>query len=346
MVPPTTPEGVSGPDAAHDKTSGPPPVANSHRPFGAELAKVLPQACDGRLGDIHWFRTDWQRGGALTGYATWHETSGDGESGETRESGGGGGCPVVVKLPVPPAERAWLAHLDSVGGVAPKVYAHGDAVGGYDFAWVVMERLPHGPLSASWGGAAFDLMVEAAGRFYAAAESAPIEGKFSGRNWREILEHARDSAHRHNLADEQRWNKALKQADRKLNNWLTIWEDRPTDMWCHGDIHFANAMTRDPAPAGPALLFDYAMCHKGHWVEDVVYFEHLFWARRDRLEGRKLCSLVAKQRKKLGLAVHADWPKWADAQRALLAMGTPASLAHDGDPQHVQAALEVLEAAV
>jgi len=330
MEQPTIPEGVLGPGG---EVPGPPQTHSGHRPFGAELAKVLPQTCGGKLKDIHWFRTDWQRGGALTGYAMWQD-----DDQQDR--------PVVVKLPVPPAERSWLAHLDSVGGVAPKLYAHGEAVGDYDFAWVVMERLPYGPLSDSWGGSAFDLMIEAMGRFYAAAEFAPRKSRSSGRDWRAIVERARQSVHRHNLVHEQRWNKALKHAQRNLKDWLTIWDDRPTDQWCHGDMHLANAMTRQPAPQGPALLFDYAMCHQGHWVEDAVYYEHLFWARRERLQGRKLCSMLARQRKKLGLQVHPDWAKWAQVQRVFLAMGTPASLAHDGDPMHVEAALVVLESAV
>ena len=36
--------------------------------FGAQLEPVLHQACGGRLSPVRWFRTDWQHGGALTGY--------------------------------------------------------------------------------------------------------------------------------------------------------------------------------------------------------------------------------------------------------------------------------------
>ncbi len=307
----------------------PGPVATASGPFGAELAPALQKACGGDLTDIHWFRTDWQRGGALTGFATWQTD-----------------MPVVVKLPVPPAERAWLAHLSDFGDVAPQLFAHGETLGGYDMAWVVMERLQHGPLGSSWDGAEFDLLIEAAGRFYAAATSSTITGTPNGRDWHAILDHARESVAHHSLANEQRWSKALKLAQRKITDWMTVWDDRPQDQWCHGDLHLANAMTREPAPQGPALLFDYAKCHRGHWVEDAIYFEHLYWSRKQRLGGRKICSLIAKHRKKLGLPVHPDWPKWADVQRALLALGTPAILVQDGDPAHVDAALGVLERSV
>ncbi|MEO0477538.1 MAG: hypothetical protein AAF085_16465, partial [Planctomycetota bacterium] len=56
-------------------------------PFGAALAPILLQLCNGKLADLNWFRTDWQRGGALTGYATWTDETGQHDA--------------VVKFPVP-----------------------------------------------------------------------------------------------------------------------------------------------------------------------------------------------------------------------------------------------------
>jgi len=123
--------------------------------FGTELEPVLHQACGGRLSAVRWFRTDWQRGGALTGHATYHT-----EDGQTRET--------VLKLPVPPRERYWLNQLQAHGEVVPRIYAHGEQLNGYDLAWVVMEALPHGPLGPHWQGVEFDLLTEAAARFYEA----------------------------------------------------------------------------------------------------------------------------------------------------------------------------------
>ncbi len=301
--------------------------------FGTLLEPVLRQACDGRLSPVSWFRADWQRGGALTGYATFTD-----ERGEDR--------PAVVKLPVPPCERYWLVTLQDHDSIVPEVFAHGETLGGYDLAWVVMERLPHGPLSAAWDGREFDLLLEAAARFYAASQHETPRGEPDQKDWEAILDHARKRVRDHAVADAQRWSKALKQAHRRVKQWAEIWNGRPTDGWCHGDLHLGNAMTRNGAPEGPALLFDFARTRVGHWLEDAVYFEHLFWARRDRLDGRKPVRQLAHERKRLGLPVDEDWPRLADAKRALLAMSTPAQLTHDGDPQHVHAALEVLERAV
>jgi aminoglycoside phosphotransferase (APT) family kinase protein len=130
---------------------------------------------------------------------------------------------------------------------------------------------------------------------------------------------------------------------RHLQEWLKVWSGRRIDGWCHGDLHPANALSRLPCPGGPAVLIDFAEVHAGHWVEDATYFEHLFWARRQRLGGRNLCRQIAQERKKRGLPVDPDWPILASIRRVLLAMSTPALLAYDGDRVHVRAALEVLE---
>lgn len=318
--------------SASESPVGVSPSTGIDSPFGASLAPALRAACGGCLSEVAWFRTDWQRGGALTGYATYQHEGQDQE--------------VVVKLPIGPGELQWLVRLGGEQGVAPRVYAQGEALGGYDMAWVVMERLAHGPLGAAWGGKEFDLLIEAAGRFYAATGRFPVGSPPAPRDWAEVLDLARASVRRHHLANSQRWNKALKQAQQKLRDWLTVWEARAVDQWCHGDFHLANAMTRVPPPRGPAVLLDFAMTRPGHWVEDAVYLEHLYWARRDRLGGRKLCKQIAQQRKNQGLSTAEDWPRLAEVYRALLAMGTPVVLRRDGDPQHVQAALEVLEAAV
>lgn len=297
--------------------------------FGPALEPLLRKACGNRLSAITWFRADWQRGGAATAYATYEEEQDSHQ--------------VVVKVPVRPAERRWLQHLQSFPQVAPKLYAHGQALGGYDLAWVVMQRISHGPFGPEWGPAAFDLVIEAAGRFYAATSGVPLNAPPPARNWQQILDLARRNVQRHQLANEQRWKASLKKAQRQLKRWVALWSDRPIDQWCHGDLHLGNAMSHHPPPDGPAVLVDYADVHPGHWIEDAVYFEHLYWAHRSMLGQRKICSAIARQRKELNLPVNDDWPKFASVRRALLAMSTPARLEHVGIPSHVQAALKVLE---
>lgn len=302
--------------------------------FGAELEPVLRDACQNRLSPIRWFRTDWQRGGALTGNATW-----DGPQGPVD---------VVVKLPVPPLELAWLRQLQDGPDpiLAPILHDHGTTLRGYDMAWVVMERLPHGPIGSKWDGAEFDLLTEAAVRFYAvSATSSPAWEGSGDANWAEILDTARRCLKPHQIPSSQRWQRALRQADRRLKGWLEIWSTRPRREWCHGDLHFANVMTRRPPPEGPGVLIDFARARPGHWVEDTVYFEHLFWSRRAALGGRKPCSLVARRRKQTGLPVDENWPQLASIRRAMLALTTPLTLSVHGQPGHIEAALEVLEAA-
>lgn len=301
-----------------------------HGGIGQMLAPALLAQCDGRLSDIHWFRTDWQRGGALTGYAKFID-----DAGVTQDA--------VLKMPVPPCERHWLVELQNAPDVVPKVYAHSDMIGGYDLAWVIMERLPHGPLSPSWAGVEFDLLAQAAGRFYEASATVPLRGGRRERDWLAMYEKARRHVLDRAVPDAQRWKAALKKAHRRLDKWIAVWDERPSDHWVHGDLHLGNAMTRCGPPGGPALLFDFAWTRVGNWIEDGVYLEHLFWAQRERLNGRKLISMLAHQRRDRGLPVGEDWPQLADAGRALMAMSTPATLYDHGNAPHIAASLEVLE---
>jgi hypothetical protein len=309
------------------------PGASTTNPFGAGLESALIRACDDRLSDLHWFRTDWQRGGALTGYGRFA----DGEK----------TVDIVAKLPVVPRELYWLRRLQpdehDAGEITPRLLAGGDQLNGYDLAWVVMERLVHGPLGPMWRGAELDLLIDAAGRFYRAARNVPPDATIRQEDWPDILRRARRKLRDHDVADEQHWNKAIKALQRKLDDVLAAWNRRDATHWCHGDLHLANAMTRNHPPEGPAFLFDFAEVHLGHWVEDAVYLEHLFWGREDRLAGRKLVKAIADQRKAHGLKRSPDWPQLAHIRRALLAAACPAYLGHQGDPIHLAGALNVLD---
>jgi hypothetical protein len=301
--------------------------------FGTMLEPVLRSVCDGRLSEVGWFRTDWQRGGAVTGYATYRD-----DDGKDR--------PVVVKMPVPPCELQWMSALQRFEDVVPTVYAAGDVLGGYDMAWLVMERLPCGPLSSAWGGKEFGLLIEAAGRFYQAAGEFPLNGQHIHRDWDGIFSHARRSVRNHALPESGRWAKALKKANRQYKDWVAVWNERPMEHWCHGDLHLGNAMTRNETPGGPAVLFDLAKVCVSHWVQDGVYLEHLYWGRSGELDGHKLCKELAHHRKAIGLPVDSRWSELAQAKRALLAMSVPAKLDLDGNSLYVHGALEVLEHAV
>ena len=320
-------------DTPASHVAAPIPGEIADGPFGRLLEPVLRRVCEDRLSEVHWFRTDWQRGGAATGFATFKEDAGDEK-------------PVVVKLPVPPCELQWMRLMQAAPDVVPTLYASGEMLGGYDMAWLVMERLPHGPLSSAWDGREFKLLIEAAGRFYLAARDIPTHAIHTHRDWDAIHAHARKRVRAQGLAEAQRWSKALKKAHKKYKDWVAVWDDRPMEHWCHGDLHLANAMTRVDPPQGPAVLFDLAKVCVSHWVQDGVYMEHLYWGRPGDLHGHKLCKELAHHRKQIGLPVDDDWSRLADAKRALLAMSVPAVLDVDGNAHYVHGALQVLEQAV
>jgi Phosphotransferase enzyme family len=320
-------------DTPASHQAAPIPDVIAEGPFGRMLEPVLLAACEGRLSEVSWFRTDWQRSGAATGHATYRDDDGNEQQ-------------VVVKLPVPPCELLWMRALQDAPDVVPKLYAGGEMLGGYDMAWVVMERLPFGPLGSAWHGDEFGLLIEAIGRFYQAADAIPIRTEHEHRDWAGIHDHARRSVRAQALPEPQRWSKALKKSHRKYREWVAIWDDRPMDYWCHGDLHLGNAMTRNEPPNGPAILFDLAKVCVSHWVQDGVYLEHLYWGRPGELNGHKLCKELAHHRKQIGLPVDEGWPELAQAKRALLAMSVPAVLDLDGNARYVHAALEVLEHAV
>lgn len=297
-------------------------------PFGAALAPVLLELCAGNLSQPNWFRTDWQRGGALTGYATWHDETGEHDA--------------VVKFPVPPKERRWLVQLSS-DDVTPRVFAHGSELGGYDLAWVVMERLPHGPLGTPWGAKAYGLIAEAAANFYARARLIPMGDPPPPRDWAGLLKSAKSSISKDTIDHSQRWRKAFKQVKKKLPDWLEIWNARDTGYWCHGDLHPGNAMSRTPAPDGPAVLFDLACVHPGNWVQDAVYLEHLYWSAPKSLHGANPVKQIAQHLRDYGLSPGHNWPELANIYRGLLAMTAPTQQSAYTGSGHTAAALNVLE---
>lgn len=312
------------------------PGANAESFLGEGLESALIATCRPRLGDVRWFRADWQRGGALTGYATYETDDGPREA--------------MVKLPLPPRELMWLRRLQAdhhaADPVVPRVFASGESVNGYDLAWVVMERLAHGPLDGRWQGRQWELLIEALGRFQHAASTIPVDRPPRDENWPAIIDRARKKIRDQHPPEAQRWNQTLKVLQKKLKTIVARWDERSTDHWCHGDVHLGNAMTQAEPPGGPAVMFDLAEVHAGHWVEDAVYLEHIYWGREHLLNGVKLARQVARQRKELALSVDPHWAQLALLRRVLLAGAVPAYMSQAGEPTHLRGALEVLENAL
>ncbi|MHC5005664.1 MAG: phosphotransferase family protein, partial [Planctomycetota bacterium] len=294
-------------------TSEEPIVELDSRLLAESLAPTLLQACDQRLEELVWFRTDWQRGGAATATARW--TQDDGTT-----------VPVVVKLPVGQRELLWTRRLqreDETDPVVPRLYASGALLGDYDLAWLVIERFEHGPLGLRWHEGHVGRIADAVARFQAVAASFPVDQPPRVEDWDRQVADARTRARTGGLAEQSRWMAALKRLSSRLDEIVTRWRARPIDDWLHGDAHIANAMSRHGLEEGTVSLIDLAEVRAGHWIEDAVYLERQLWATPDRMKPLRPVKAIAEARRRLGLAVDPDYPRLATVRRVLLAATAP-----------------------
>lgn len=303
--------------------------------LAATLAPALGEACDNRLSDIRWFKTDWQRGGAATGAAALEQ---DGRA-----------VPVVVKLPVVRRELLWTQRLqeaaaaESANGAAPRLFASGEALGDYDLAWIVIERFEHGPLGLHWHEQHVPRIAHAVASFQKAALNFRVDQPPRVENWAQIVDEAAESV-KLNIEDEKkRWTNALKSLRSQLDALVDEWNARPTDAWLHGDVHLANAMSRDGMEHGSVSLIDLAEVHAGHWIEDAIYLERQLWSRPERMKPHKPVKAIAAARKAMGLPVEKNHARLAMIRRALLAGTAPKFIRTEGHPRHLRACLDWLE---
>lgn len=300
--------------------------------LAAGLAPVLVETCAGRLRDIHWFRADWQRGGAATAFAQY-----DDDAGVARE--------VVVKIPVGHRELTWMRRLqgDYPDPVVPRLYASGDALGGYEIGWIMIERLGHGPLGGAWHDTEIPRIADAVARFYAQAAAHPVEGEPVREDWDELIKGSRESVKTNVIPQRQRWTNALKALQGKLGPTVERWRARAIADWVHGDLQPANCLCRREGSDAPVTLIDLAEVRPGHWIEDAVYLERLHWSRPQRMAKHKPVREIARARKARGLATGDEYPQLAAIRRALLAATAPRFLKTEGAPAHLAACLERLE---
>ncbi|GMV25840.1 MAG: hypothetical protein AMXMBFR58_18710 [Phycisphaerae bacterium] len=314
--------------------------ANSES-LGVSLGPALRDHCQGRLGPIEWFHNGWQHSGAATGFSTW--ISEDGPP-----------VPVLVKLPVGPVELEWTVGLSQSERVenlpTPRVLAAGSALGNYELAWLVVERLAGPTLADEHNETAIrDLLVAVADFQDAAGRCRPVEQTSPPHEWEKLIDKARHLARDGAVPDSQRWNEAIKRVQKHLPAMLARWERRKICVWCHGDVHPGNALRRPgphsgtSAPRNGAVLIDMALVHPGHWIEDALYLERLYWAKPELLYGIKPVSVLAQLRRQRGLAVDDSYPELAMLRRVLMAACAPAFLEHEGHPKYMKAALEHLE---
>lgn len=332
--------GLAGPAPT---ASGSPGTGHDGLGLAAALGPQLREVCDGRLGEIEWFRSTWQRGGASTGFSTWTFAN-------DRQ------IEVMVKVPVGPAEHSWTLRLgavdheewDSPGArqmPTPRVVAAGEALGGHDLAWLVVERLKGRTVGSHLTETALMDLVGAAADFQARALAVSNPHRFqTTTDWVKVIHRARELAPDCGLSEPQRWKEALKRVERVLPQLVDRWEHRDCSSWCHGDLHPGNALYRVFEDGSKfCVLIDLGLIHAGHWVEDGVYLERQFWGHSELLCGVKPVAALAKARRQRGLPVVDGYADLANIRRVLMAACVPVQLAREGNQKYVHAALETLE---
>lgn len=308
------------------------------------LEPVIRESCGGRLSEIEWFRATWQRGGAATGYSRWND--------------GRVEVPVIVKIPVGATELNWTVRLGDHGfdrdvregqtpHPTPRVLGSGSELGGHDLAWLVIERLEGKPVSGDLSERSLTGLLDSAAQFQLrAAKAMPTMGKPPATpDWEGALNQTRQWVQDNHLENASRWKIAISAVQKLLPRLLARWESRDINTWCHGDLHPGNAihMPADEGHPDRCVLIDLALIHAGHWIEDAVYFEHLFWGHEDKLFGIKPVRQMRKLRKELGLPVGEDDSLIADVKRLLMASTSPSFLVVGGDGRYAHAALLVAE---
>ncbi len=301
------------------------------RTLAANLEPALRAACEGRLSDIEWFTSTWQRGGSATGAAVW-----------TRDDGTQ--APAIVKIPVGPVEFDWTSRLgrDGHGSPTPRVYAAGNALGGYDLGWIVMERIAGRPLANNLTPEALEALLAAVAEFYVrAAQDRPVGPAPRAPDLEHMLSKARQVVKDAAIDNAQHWNESLKRVQRALSKLDKFWSQRPIDTWCHGDLHPGNALVRDDGDT--CVLIDLSHVHAGHWIEDAVYLEKVYWGKPEALGGIKPVSALAKCCRECGIATNLDYAALASVRRVCIAAMVPLHLETQGHPKFMAAALEQLD---
>lgn len=313
--------------------------------LGSALGPALLSECGGRLCDLAWFKSTWQRGGAATGFATWNADHGP--------------IDAVVKFPVGPTEHRWTTrlgmvepaawgHPGSLGLPTPRVLAAGTTLGGHDLAWLVFEKLEGHTLASEWCRESLEDLLRAGALMQAGAVRAePARGpSIADFEWAAVIAQSREVARTGEMPEAQRWNEALRRVQKGMDRLVTRWNARGLTSWCHGDLHPGNAMRRPGCAGTPTrgcVLIDLALVHAGHWAEDAVYLERQCWSYPEKLFGIHPVSLLARFRREVGLPTDGDYGAVANLRRVLMAACVPAQLVHDGSPRYVHAALETLE---
>lgn len=331
--------------------------------LGRALGPALHEACGDKLGDIEWFSTPWQRSGAATGFTSWRLPNGT-------------VIEAVAKVPVGYREWYWTAKLGETDPMwwesfeaehlpVPRVLASGTELGGYDVAWLVVERVMGEPLHKSLEAGdsvrALTRVFDAAARLHKlAGEVRPPSERDTAvlRDWPGLIERAARGVSDNLIADTGRWLELIGRVGRSLDGLVERWRERPKTTWCHGDLHPGNVMTRPchscrldgvgrACGADEGVLIDLGLMHAGHWIEDALYLERLYWGRPEALGGVVPIEALSEARARVGLDGDVEAARgFARVRRVLMAATSPAFLSQGSDEVYLAAALGQLEAGV
>ena len=293
------------------------------------LEPDLHEACARRLSEIRWVRMDWQHGGALTGVAQYRNH-------RDRE------VDVFIKFPVPGRELRWFRRLQDCGNppVIPRLMESGESLGGHDIAWLIMERLPGMPLGGQWVAGNLRETAEAGARLHHCTQTVPVDRPKRRNNWELWLQRTSQALRDNVLPDHTRWLQQLTRAQPHWEQIIALWRSRQPIGWIHGDLHLGNAMHRAD---GSVCLVDLGEIRPGHWLEDALYLERLYWAHPERLESEKPLEIMQAARTALGCENGDRIQALAMARRLLLAATTPSFLASEGGRSHLEACLRIFE---
>lgn len=317
---------------------GAPALSRGHTPLAHALVPALIDACGGpdRLKHISWFKSDHQRGGGATASADLVDDDG-------REH------PVIIKLPVGYQEWKWTTRLAELQRfdqrpVTPRVLRSGLELGGHDLAWLVIERLPGRTIGNHMDEPTVRQLLSSCARLQQLCSRVDAASITTPRktDWELMMRRSRDALHRGTVLtphDAQIWNNELKAVHRVLHTLLHRWDARTKHDWCHGDLHGGNAIRTDD---GHVVLIDMALVHTGHWIEDALYFERVYWGNPSAMCGVNPLKDLALHRRELGLSCEGDYGRLAAVRRVLTASCAPALIEREGNKPYLDAALEII----
>lgn len=204
---------------------------------------------------------------------------------------------VLLKLNVPPDQLWWTRALaDHAPEQLPRVFATGEQVGTTRLGWVIWERVAEG-LHPGWQGREFDMLLDAGVRFQRVARQLTPAAQAAG-----ILHELRidDLATQIEQGIRRDAPAPAEQVLRRLAaDWAWVSAVCETET-CHGDLHMANALSREPPPGGVALLIDHHPTRMP-WAYEPTKAEILN-AEPGRAGCRELVTKQAAIRQRYGLS--------------------------------------------